>query len=121
MNHPKTQRSSKLALWLTCTLSDGPAGVRPTEWHRRLAGYLYARGLVLVIRGQECIIFALKRELDANDRRELTAWLFAQPGLALAAIEIRPLSDLAAKPAGSVARITDAANDPWFGPYRRRD
>jgi hypothetical protein len=110
----------KLALWLTCALNDHLTAWEQAAWRRRLQCHLAQRGLLIVARGQQLVIWPTRRPLDANDRRALACWLFAELDLVLAVIEIRPLSDLASKSPGSIVRPGDAANDPRFKPGRRR-
>lgn len=120
MNNPNVKPQPKLALWLTYVLSDRLTVPEQAAWRRRLQWHLARRDLVIVTRGQQLVVWPIRRPLDTDDRRALTRWLFAEPDLAFAAIEIRPLSDLASKPPGPVARPGDAANDPAFKPDRRR-
>jgi hypothetical protein len=120
MNHPNVRPQPKLALWLTYELIDRLTAPAQAEWRRRLQIHLADRDLVSVSRGRQIIIWPMRRPLDAYDRRALTRWVFSEPDLLFAAIEIRPLSDLAAKPTGLVARLGDAANDPAFKPGRQR-
>ena len=120
MNNLNPRLQPKLALWLTYALNDRLTAWEQAAWRRRLQGHLARRGLLIVARGQQLVIWPTRRPLNADDRRALTRWLFAELDLVFAVIEIRPLSDLASKPPGPVVRPGDAANDPTFKPGRRR-
>ena len=120
MNAPMTNSSASMALWLTYSLVAGLSGAQQSAWLRRLQWHLASHGLVVVSRGPQCVAWPSRRPLSSSDRRLLTRWPFAQPELAFAAIEIRPLSDIASRQTGGIARSIAAANDPHFNPDTRR-
>jgi hypothetical protein len=114
MNVSMTDSDAKMALWLTYALVAGLSGTQQSTWRRRLQWHLANHGLVTISRGPQCVAWPSRRQLSSSDRQLLTRWLFAQPELAFAAIEIRPLADLASRQTGRIARSIEASNDPNF-------
>jgi hypothetical protein len=106
--------NAKMALWLTYALVDGLSRNQQSTWHRRLQWHLANHGLVTISRGPQCVAWPSRRPLSSSDRQLLSRWLIAQPELAFAAIEIRPLADLASRQISRIARSIEASNDPHF-------
>jgi hypothetical protein len=109
-----TDSNAKMALWLTYALVAGLNGNQQSTWRRRLQWHLANHGLATISRGPQFVAWPTRRPLSSGDRQLLSRWLIAQPELAFAAIEIRPLADLASRQASRIARSAEASNDPYF-------